>query len=177
MLEGLASLGINMPTLLAQIVNAVLLFVLLYFVAWKPLTRMVDRRTEKIKEGVELAEVMKKKLANVDQEATKRIEEATEQEQSIVERAKQEAEVIKQKAQEENNLEAEEFRANIRVEMQRERGDIIDQLCNDIINLVVMATERVMGRPLSEEEHRRIVEQVLRGEIKNLKEGIDYPVK
>ena len=40
-----------------------------------------------------------------------------------------------------------------------------------------MATERVMGRPLSEEEHRRIVEQVLRGEIKNLKEGIDYSVK
>ena len=177
MLEGLANLGINMPTLLAQIVNAALLFVLLYFVAWKPLMRMVDKRAEKIKEGVELAGVMEQKLANVDQEATKRIEEAIKHEQSIIERAEQDAEVIKQKAQEGSKYGAEEFKVNMRAEMQRERGEIIDQLCNDIINLVVLATEKVMGRPLSEEEHRRIVEQVLRGEIKRLKEGINYSVK
>jgi len=177
MLEGLANLGINMPTLLAQIVNAVLLFVLLYFLAWKPLMRMVDKRAEKIKEGVELAEVMKQKLANVDQEATKRIEEAIKHEQSIIEKAEQDAEVIKQKAQEESKYETGELEANVRAEMQQERGEIIDKLCNDIINLVVSATEKVIGRPLNEEEHRRIVEQVLRGEIKNLKEGGDYSVK
>jgi len=177
MLEGLANLGIDMPTLLAQIVNAILLFVLLYFVAWKPLMKMVDKRAEKIKEGLELADVMNQKLANVDQEANKRVEEAIEHEQSILEKAKQDAEVIKQKAQEGSKHEAEEYKAGVRADMQRERGEVIDQLCNDIINLVVLATEKVLGRPLSEEEHRRIVEQVLRGEIKRLKEGINYSVK
>ena len=177
MLEGLANLGINIPTLLAQIVNAALLFILLYFVAWKPLMRMVDKRAEKIKEGVELAEVMENKLADVNQEANKRIEEAIKHEQSIIEKAKQDAEGIKQKAQEESENEAEEFKAGVRAEMQRERGEVIDQLCNDIINLVVLATEKVLGRPLSEDEHHRIVEQVLRGEIKRLKEGINSSVK
>ena len=170
--EGLSKLGLDFPTLLAQIVNVTIIFALLYLVAWKPLMRMVDRRTEKIKEGAEMAEIMRQKLTNVDQEAAKRIEEAIKHEQSIIEQAKQDAEVIEQKAREKGNYEAEEIKAKARVEIQQERGEAVDKLCSDIINLTVLATEKVLGRPLNEGEHRRIVEQVLRGEIKRLKEGI-----
>ncbi|GAJ16781.1 unnamed protein product, partial [marine sediment metagenome] len=41
-MEGLSSLGINVPTLIAQIVNVVILFVLLRLVAYKPIMRMLD---------------------------------------------------------------------------------------------------------------------------------------
>ena len=38
-------LGINLPVLVAQIVNFVILFGLLYLVAYKPITRMLDERS------------------------------------------------------------------------------------------------------------------------------------
>ena len=56
---GLASLGISLPTLLAQIVNFIILFGLLYLVAYKPIMRMLDERSRKIKESMDQTEFIK----------------------------------------------------------------------------------------------------------------------
>ena len=50
------ALGINLGYLVSQIVNFTLLAVLLYFVAYKPILRMLDERSERIKKGLEDAE-------------------------------------------------------------------------------------------------------------------------
>ena len=42
----MAELGINLPTLIAQIVNFIILFGLLYLVAYKPIMRMLDERSK-----------------------------------------------------------------------------------------------------------------------------------
>jgi F-type H+-transporting ATPase subunit b len=58
-MEGIASLGISLPTLLAQIVNFVILFGLLYLVAYKPVMRMLDERSKRTRESMEQAEYIK----------------------------------------------------------------------------------------------------------------------
>ena len=45
-------LGINLPTLIAQVINFVVLFGLLYLVAYKPLLRMLDERSRRVKESM-----------------------------------------------------------------------------------------------------------------------------
>jgi len=52
-------LGINLPTLLAQIVNFGILFGLLYLVAYKPIMRMLDERSRKVKDSMEQTELIK----------------------------------------------------------------------------------------------------------------------
>ena len=49
-------IGINLPILLAQVINFVILLVLLYLVAYKPLMRMLDERSQRVKESMEQAE-------------------------------------------------------------------------------------------------------------------------
>ena len=56
---GIASLGISLPTLIAQIVNFGILFVLLYLVAYRPIMRMLDERSRKIKDSMEQVENIK----------------------------------------------------------------------------------------------------------------------
>ena len=53
-------LGINLSSLLAQLVNFGLLFALLYFFAYKPVIKMLDQRSAKIKESMEQTEEIKK---------------------------------------------------------------------------------------------------------------------
>ena len=53
-MEGIESLGVSLPTLIAQIVNFVILFGLLYLVAYKPIMRMLDERSQKVKESMTL---------------------------------------------------------------------------------------------------------------------------
>jgi F0F1-type ATP synthase membrane subunit b/b' len=51
----LEALGINLGLLVSQIFNFALLAVLLYLVAYKPILRMLDERSARIKKGLEEA--------------------------------------------------------------------------------------------------------------------------
>ena len=53
MLDKLGELGISWPTLVGQIVGFVILLVVLYLFAYKPVLRMLDERSRKIKESIE----------------------------------------------------------------------------------------------------------------------------
>ena len=57
------ALGINLGYLISQIVNFTLLAVLLYFVAYKPILRMLDQRSARIKQGLEDAELASRRAA------------------------------------------------------------------------------------------------------------------
>ncbi|MCI0890255.1 MAG: ATP F0F1 synthase subunit B, partial [Chloroflexi bacterium] len=46
-------LGLNLPVLIAQLVNFFLLLVLLRIFLYKPILEMLDRRAQRIREGVE----------------------------------------------------------------------------------------------------------------------------
>jgi F-type H+-transporting ATPase subunit b len=59
----LEALGINLGYLISQIVNFTLLAVLLYFVAYKPILRMLDERSARIKKGLDDAELASKRAA------------------------------------------------------------------------------------------------------------------
>ena len=71
---GLAGLGINLPTLLAQVINFAILFGLLYLVAYKPIMRMLDERSGKIKESMEQTELIKEQAERAEEESKKLIE-------------------------------------------------------------------------------------------------------
>ncbi|GAH07146.1 unnamed protein product, partial [marine sediment metagenome] len=86
-MEGLANLGINMPTLLAQLINVAILFGLLYLVAYRPIMRMLDERSRKVKESMEQTEFIKQQAERAEGEAAKRIEAASKEGQEAIARA------------------------------------------------------------------------------------------
>ena len=180
-MEGLAQLGINIPMLLAQIVNATVLFALLYFVAWKRLMKIVDKRTQKIKEGVELTEHIDEMLAQADEEKARRIEAATKEEQGVIEQARQNVEQIEKEAQEQGfekgRQEAAELIAEARTQIKHDWHEALDKQGRAIADLTVSATEKVIGKTLGRAERKRIVEEVLKNEIARLKKEPYYSIK
>ncbi len=150
-----------MTTLLAQIVNFVILFGLLYLVAYKPIMRMLDERSRKIKGGMEQAEVMKEKAARAEEEIKKQLEAASREGQERTARAARTAEELKQKAQQEAKQEAEILLARARTEIQRERDEAIGELRKEFADLTILAAEKVIDRSLDKEAHRQIIDKVL----------------
>jgi len=53
---GITDIGINLPVLIAQTVNFVVLLIILRLVLYKPVLRMLDERRERIREGLSAAE-------------------------------------------------------------------------------------------------------------------------
>ncbi len=158
---GLASLGINLPTLLAQIVNFGILFGLLYLVAYKPIMRMLDERSRRVKESMEQTEFIKQQAERAEEEAEKRIEVASKEGQELVNRAVRTGEEVRRQAQGEARQDAESLINRARVEIQRERDEAIDELRKEFADLTIMAAEKVIERSLDKEAHRQLIDKVL----------------
>ena len=91
------ALGINLGLLISQIVNFTLLAILLYFVAYKPVLRMLDDRSARIQKGLEDAEEASRRAAQMEQEFEQRMAEARREGQEIIAQSTQMSEKARQK--------------------------------------------------------------------------------
>jgi len=163
-------LGINLPTLLAQIINFAILLGLLYLVAYKPIMRMLDERSRKVKESMEQTELIKQQAERAEEEVKKQIEAAGREGQEIIARAVRSGEDVRQKAQQEARQDAESLIARAQVEIQRERDEAIGELRKEFADLTILAAGKVIDRSLDKEAHRQLIDKVLK-ESTTLKKG------
>jgi F-type H+-transporting ATPase subunit b len=169
-MEGFASLGINLPLLLAQLINVAILFGLLYLVAYKPIMKMLDERSRKIKESMEQTEYIKQQAERAEVEAKKRIDAAAKEGQEAVARAVRTGEGVKKEAQQQAKQEAEALIGRARTEIQRERDEAIDDLRKEFADITIMAAGKVIDQTLDKKAHREIIKKVL-DESTTLKKG------
>jgi F-type H+-transporting ATPase subunit b len=158
---GLADLGINLPTLVAQIVNVVILLGLLYLVAYKPVMRMLDERSRRVKESMEQTDVIREQAARAEEEVKEQLEAASREGQERIAQAIQIGEDVKQKAQQEARQGAETLISRARTEIQRERDEAIDELRKEFADLTIMAAGKVIERSLDKKAHRELIDKVL----------------
>ena len=158
---GISELGISVPTLITQVVTFIILLVVLRFVAFKPIMRMLDERSRRIKESVEQAEAVKAQSAHAEEELKKQIETASREGQDRITRAVKAGEEVKQKAQEDAKKEAESLLTRARSEIQKERDDAISEVRREFADLTVLAAGKVIEKSLDKEEHRKLIDKVL----------------
>jgi len=163
-------LGINLPTLIAQIINFAILLGLLYLVAYKPIMRMLDARSQKVKESMEQTELIKQQAERAEEEVKKQIEAAGREGQEMISRAVRSGEDIKQKAQREAKQDAESLIGRAQVEIQRERDEAIGELRKEFADLTILAAGKVIDRSLDKKAHRQLIDEVLK-ESTTLKKG------
>lgn len=155
------ALGINLGYLVSQIVNFTLLAVLLYFVAYKPILRMLDDRSARIQKGLEDAELASKRAAEMEQEFELRIAEARKEGQEIIAQATQMSEKNRQdildRASEEFNAKIEQARE----EIARERELAMAELRQQVADLSLTISEKVIGETLDEQAQRQLIADFL----------------
>ena len=160
-MEGLTALGFNLPVLLAQVVNVIVLFVILYLVAYKPMMRMLDERSRRIKESLAQADSVREQATHAELEVKKQLEAASRDGQEKIARAVRIGEEVKQKAQQEARQEAEALITRARSEIHRERDEAIDEVRKEVADLTILAAEKVIDQSLDKKAHRRLIDKVL----------------
>ena len=158
---GFADIGINLPLLLAFIVNFVILFGLLGLVLYKPVMRMLDERSKRIKESMERAEATKEEYAHAEEEVKGLISKAREDGQALVSQATQIGERLREEAKEGARKEAQAIIDRTRAELEEERDRIIDDLRREFVDISISAAEKVIKETLDKERHRRLIEEAL----------------
>jgi len=158
---GIGELGVSLPTLIAQLVNFVILLVILYLVAYRPIMRMFDERSRKIKDSMEQTERIREQAERAEKETERRIQAASREGQEMVARAVKMGDEMRQKAEQDARVEAEALVSRARGEIQRERDEAISEVRKAFADLTIRAAEKVIDRSLDKQAHREIIEKVL----------------
>ncbi|MCX6003672.1 MAG: F0F1 ATP synthase subunit B [Chloroflexi bacterium] len=154
-------LGISLSTLIVQIVNFIILAVILTFLLYKPVLKMLDERPRKIRESLEEAQKIKDQAAQAEEGFKLKLEAASREGQEVISKAMRTGEEVRQKALQEAKRESQLLVEKARVEIQRERVETANELKKEFADLAVVAAEKIIGKSLDKETHRQIIDNVL----------------
>jgi F-type H+-transporting ATPase subunit b len=168
--SGFSELGINVPVFISQAISFLILFGALIFVAYKPILKMLDERSKRIKESLEQAEAVKEQSLHAEEEVKNQLQAASVQGQEIIARATKASDDIRAKAQELARKDAEQIISQARQAIQAERDSAIDELKREFADLTILAAGKVVGETLDKESHKKLIDKVLQ-ESKTLNKG------
>src|SRR4029079_19368864 len=89
--SGISALGINLPGLIAQLINFGILLVLFSWLFRKFVFPMMDERRKKIEEGLNASEEAKKQLVSAEASVAAEMQKARQEGQALVTAAQQTA--------------------------------------------------------------------------------------
>jgi F-type H+-transporting ATPase subunit b len=145
---------------------AIFVFIIGKF-GWKPMMNGLKAREDAINDSIKQAEQAnaeaqsilresKDRIAGTQQEMMTIIREGKEQAEAMIKRATDEAEVVKQQKV------AEAQRA-----IEREKDVAINELRKEVSSLVIDATEKMLGRSLSDADQKKLAEEYVNELSKN----------
>jgi len=158
---GIADLGINVPVLIANIVNFTVLLIVLRAVAWGPLTKMLDERRERIAQSLSAAEQAKEQAADIDRRAQEQIDVARREAQNLVAQSQEIGNRIQADARAQAQADAEATLVRARSEIQLERDTAIAELRKEFADLTIAAAEKVINQSLDRGQHKRLIDDAL----------------
>ena len=154
--EGLiGTFGIDLPLVIAQAINFLIVAALLYFFAVKPVLATMDERQVKISDGLQYAEEMKSKLAESEREQTELLRKASEEAQGIVKEARDQAKSYYDQQVQATATKVEDMIKQAKQSNELDRERMLSEVRQEIAQLVVATTGKVLSKELTDADRTR----------------------
>ena len=151
------TLGIDWQLLLLQIIAFVILVWALGKFVYPWLMKSVDERQAKIEESVKAAQEAEKKAESAQEDIAAMLKEARKEAKEIVATAKDEATAMVEASDKKAKVRSEKIVADAHDQIEKDIIAARKALHNDTIELVAMATEKVVGRAMSDKVDEKII--------------------
>jgi F-type H+-transporting ATPase subunit b len=140
----ISTFHIDWKIIIAQAINFVVVFVVLYIFALKPLSKLMKERSEKIAEGVENAKKNDAMLKATQVEYEEVLAKARIEANKIFQDGKKEVEAKKTIMLEEAKNEVQRIIENGKKSLQSEKVKMVEEAKKEIVTLAMLATEKLI---------------------------------
>ncbi|WP_448334878.1 F0F1 ATP synthase subunit B [Bellilinea sp.] len=156
-------LGLNLGSILIQILSFGIIFIVLKEWVYKPLTNQLEKRRRAIAQGLEDARVAAEARANAERESSRIIAEAQQKAAEIVREATERAEAAAKDVRMQTNAEIAKAREQAMAEIEQERNRVLSEVRGQIAALAIAATQKLIGATLDEQRQRVLLEEFFSG--------------
>lgn len=154
-------LGIELPLLLTQIFNFLLMAIILTKVLYKPILKILEERKKKIEEGLQFFQKAKEEEEKLDLQKKKIIQEAKVEGIAIIEEAKKDAKKLSEDILSGGKEELVHLKKRLEKEMKSKSEDLERELMADTIVIAAEMVKRLIPEVLKDDDQRKLISMQL----------------
>ena len=151
--------GVDWQHLIAQIISFSIVCVVLYRFAYRPVLAILEKRGEQIAEGLSNAEKIKAELARTEAQRQEKMAEVNAQATKMIEEAMAAAKRVQEIETRKAMAAAEQILVKAREAAKRDHDRMLAELKREVGRLVVQTTAIVTGKVLTPEDQQRLAEE------------------
>jgi F-type H+-transporting ATPase subunit b len=153
----------QVPIVVTHIIGFVIAVLILKRFAWGPILQLLDERREKIQGEFDRIEVSKREVAGLREQYEAQLRDIEAQRRVKIQEGVTEGRRVGSEIQEQARADAHGVMVRGREETARERDRAQVMLRNDMVDMVIKATEQLLKEQLDPKQHRRMVNDYLVG--------------
>ena len=148
-------------SIVEAVANVIILFVLLRIFLFKPISKMMDDRTQAVQNDIDEAKKAREEAEELRAQYSDSISEAKEEAGRIITKAHDQAESERAAIIRRSQEEADEIVSAASKTIENARRRVLHQAQTQIADLAIEAASKVVGANLDDEKNRKLVDQFL----------------
>jgi F-type H+-transporting ATPase subunit b len=156
-----AAFQINLFWIVAQAASFLLFLVILYLVAFRRITGVLEERRSRIEQGLRDADQARIDREQAAAERLRVLGEARAESEEILARAQRVAEESRERDMAETRAQLEQMRERAASDIGAEKDRALADVRSQVAELALAVAARVVGETMTSERERRLVEEFL----------------
>ena len=154
-------LGVELPLLITQIINFVIMVFILTKLLYKPILKALDERKRKISESLKLADSLKDEEFALNKRKLEVVANAQATGREIIEQAKKDAALLKEEMMVQGKVNVLELKLKMEKELKSNYEDLEKQLSLNTVTIAVEMVKKLIPEIMSEEkQHQLVIKQL-----------------
>ncbi len=152
-------LDILSHSIVITMINLIVLFLVLRWLLWRPVSEFLEKRRQSVISDIEAAKDDRQRAEELVEQHKKLIDEGRQEAASIIEAAGRQAEARREEilAQAQQEADAIVQRATVEISQQRERA--VQELRQEVSTLAVAVAEKLLSRSLNAKDQGLLIKQ------------------
>lgn len=157
----ISTFHLDLKLIIAQLVNFLIVALVLWYFALKPLIKVMQDRTTKIENSLAQAKEIETNLAKANLDRQQMLNQTQKEAEDIINKAKTLAESKKKEMVSLAKQEVEKVVADGKIQINEEKEKMMVDLKNEVADLVVLATEKLLQKKVDTKQDKELINQAL----------------
>jgi len=149
-------------TVIVELITFLVMLAILARWVYPEIVRLAEARQRAVAEQLAEAEKARKDAEARLEEAKQKLDEARRTAQQVVDQATKTGEQVRQDLKTKAEEDARRIGENARKEIEAERSRALQSARDEVADLVVVATQKVIGESLDDPKHRQLIDRAIK---------------
>ncbi len=157
--------GSDVRDLLIQLFATIILFIVIRFFLWKPITNILEKRREAMDSALEQAKNSNESAKLLEEELATEQANAKASVRDILAKAEKDGNMRRELIISEAKQEAKNRLENLELELEQEKNSMQKQIRQEIVDIAFTAAEKIVAKEIDQDKYMDVVDEILKGDI------------